>query len=200
MNRIFYIMGKSASGKDRLYRNLLAYFSGNEPCLKPLISCTTRSKRSGEEDGKDYFFTAPAAYLKDREEGRIIEERVYETVYGPWIYYTSAEHIDLAAGSYLGIGTLESFRSLSAYFGPERVVPVYIEVEDGIRLFRALKRERAEEKPGYEELCRRFLSDAEDFSREKLEEAGIQRIFENNGAFEDCLDEIISFIREFKDA
>ena len=40
-------------------------------------------------------------------------------------------------------------------------------------------RERMQESPKYEELCRRFLSDAKDFSGEKLKEAGITRRFVN---------------------
>ena len=58
-------------------------------------------------------------------------------------------------------------------------MPIYIEVEDGERLSRALNRERMQESPKYEELCRRFLADAKDFSEEKLNEAGITRRFVN---------------------
>ena len=36
-----------------------------------------------------------------------------------------------------------------------------------------------QESPKYEELCRRFLADAKDFSEEKLNEAGITRRFVN---------------------
>ena len=57
--------------------------------------------------------------------------------------------------------------------GRQNPVPVYVEVDDGIRLGRALKREG---KPGnhkYEEMCRRFLADEQDFSDEKLRAAGL---------------------------
>ena len=47
------------------------------------------------------------------------------------------------------------------------------------RLSRTLNRERMQESPKYEELCRRFLADAKDFSEEKLNEAGITRRFVN---------------------
>ena len=77
------------------------------------------------------------------------------------------------------IGTLEAYQGIRAYYGAANVVPVYIEVEDGERLFRALSRERAQEHPKYEEMCRRFLADSEDFSEEKLREAGIGQRFEN---------------------
>ena len=58
-------------------------------------------------------------------------------------------------------------------------MPIYIEVEDCELLSRSLNRERMHESPKYEELCRRFLADAKDFSEEKLNEAGITRRFVN---------------------
>ncbi len=50
-----------------------------------------------------------------------------------------------------------------------------IELDDGIRLQRALNRERTQAEPKYAEMCRRFLADSEDFSQEKIERAGISR-------------------------
>ena len=70
---------------------------------------------------------------------------------------------------------------------------VYIEVEDGERLIRAVKREKEQETPKYEELCRRFLADQEDFSEEKIKEAGISRRFENDD-LDVCVRNIIDFI------
>ena len=43
------------------------------------------------------------------------------------------------------IGTLEVYNQMKRYFGEEQVVPLYIEVEDGLRLERALARERMQE-------------------------------------------------------
>ena len=48
------------------------------------------------------------------------------------------------------------------------LLPIYIEVEDKIRLLRAIHREEEQEKPKYAELCRRFLADEQDFSEENL--------------------------------
>ena len=72
------------------------------------------------------------------------------------------------------------------------VVPIYIEVEDGVRLQRALDRERMQAEPKYEELCRRFLADAKDFSEENLKKAEIERRFVN-----DELEETERQIKEF---
>ena len=59
------------------------------------------------------------------------------------------------------------------------MIPLYLEVDDGLRLQRALDRERAQLRPRYKELCRRFLADDEDFSAANLERAGIQQTFQN---------------------
>lgn len=194
MNRIYYIMGKSSSGKDTLYRKLLARTG-----LLPLILYTTRPKRENECSGREYYFTDRAAFDRMEADGSLIEARVYQTVYGEWIYFTAADSIDLTKGSYLGIGTLESFCRLKEYFGSGKIVPLYIDVEDGIRLTRALEREKLEETPKYAELCRRFLADSEDFSEEKLQNAGIRRVFDNNGSPEKCLAECETYIRTMED-
>ena len=81
--------------------------------------------------------------------------------------------------SYLIIGTLESYVKMQEYFGRDKLVPIYIRVDDGVRLQRALDRERAQEAPKYAELCRRFLADEKDFSEEKLIAAGIKHQFWN---------------------
>lgn len=193
MGFVFYIMGKSASGKDTLYRKLLA---AGEPAFATLIPCTTRPMRAGEENGREYMFTDQAGLEKLRQAGRVIEERVYMTCHGPWHYFTADDgSVDPDREDILLTGTLESFCAVRDYYGRDRVVPLYIEVEDGERLQRALNRERAEEKPRYEEMCRRFLADAEDFGEEKIRKAGIKRRFCNDDP-DRCLAEIREYIME----
>ena len=176
MGKIYVIMGKSASGKDTVYREVKKQM----PSLRGFVMYTTRPKRSGEENGEAYYFVEPEYIAKAGENGTLIEKRVYDTVYGPWIYATIDDgQIDLSEGDYLVPGTLESYLKLRDHFGRDTVIPVYIEVEDGERLLRAIGREKTQKTPRYAEMCRRFLADCEDFSEEKLAEAGIQRRFEN---------------------
>ena len=59
-----------------------------------------------------------------------------------------------------------------------------------------VKREMEQENPHYEELCRRFLADAKDFSEENIRKSGITRRFANNGEFDDCVDEIRQALKE----
>lgn len=192
MGKLFYIIGKSATGKDTIFQSLL---ENKELNLKPLILYTTRPMRAGEEPGVQYHFTDEEGLAKLEAEGKVIELRAYQTVHGVWKYFTAdTEATDLERHSYITAGVLESFQAVRKYYGADRVVPVYIEVEDGERLQRALDRERAQEKPRYAELCRRFLADSEDFSEEKIRAAGIERRFYNRN-LQECIEEINSFIR-----
>ena len=178
MNKIIYLMGKSASGKDTVYRELLKRFPG----FRRLIPCTTRPRREGERDGEEYRFVTEEQLDAFEKSGKLVEKRVYETVAGPWIYATvDWEETDAESGSaVIGIGTLESYLKLRSYYGAERMLPVYIEVDDGTRLQRALDREKQQKDPNYAELCRRFLADQQDFSEEKLREAGILKRYRND--------------------
>ena len=192
MGKLFYVIGKSSSGKDTIFQRLLKEESLK---LRPLVLYTTRPMRAGEEPGVQYHFTDEAGLKALQEQGKVIELRAYDTVYGVWKYFTAdTEATDLESGDYLGIGVLESYKALRDYYGSERVVPLYIEVEDGERLQRALNRERAQEKPRYAEMCRRFLADSEDFSEEHIREAGIEKRFYNRD-LDTCMEEIMACMK-----
>lgn len=182
---IFCLMGKSATGKDTIYRGLL---SGKDLGLIPIVPATTRPVRSGEKPGENYNFFSEDDFERMLSEGRIAEHRSYETVHGLWRYFTPVyDEVDPAEKNYLYIGTLEAFIGLAGFYGKELVKPIYIYVaDDGERLQRALRRERAMETPRYAELCRRFLSDEADFSKENIDRAGIlaENMFENDNAQE----------------
>ncbi len=193
MGRIFYIMGKSASGKDKIYGQLL---EDETLKLKNMVLYTTRPIRVSEQDGKQYYFVDEKKLEELRAAGRIIEERTYQTAAGPWTYFTADNvNIDLERDNYLGIGTLESYSKLREYYGSGRIVPIYIEVSDENRMQRAIKREMKQENPNYKELCRRFLADCDDFSEEKIAQAGIEKRFDNNGDLADCMGEVEEYIR-----
>ncbi|MBR5164569.1 MAG: guanylate kinase [Ruminococcus sp.] len=193
MNRIFCIMGKSSSGKDSLYTAIIGSLA-----LTPLVIYTTRPMRENEKEGREYHFVDRPTFERMSAEGRVIESRTYHTKLGDWTYFTANDNIDLDAHSYAVIGTLESFVPIRDYFGADRVVPLYVEVEDGERLARAVERERREEVPKYTELCRRFIADTEDFSDGKLAAAGVDRRFDNTGSFNECLNEMKKYILSFE--
>ena len=190
MGKIFCVMGKSATGKDTIFEKLLDKLD-----LKRIIPYTTRRIRDGEVSGREYHFCTVDDVTRLEAEGRIVELRTYHTVYGPWHYFTVDDgNIQLEKESYLLIGTLEAYTKMRDYFGAEKVVPIYIEVEDGERLLRAIAREKEQDVPKYEEMCRRFLADAKDFSEENLKAAGIERRFLNL-KLEDTMTEIEHYIK-----
>ncbi len=193
MGKIFYLIGKSCAGKDSLY-NILK--QDKELLLLPVIRYTTRPIRDGETDGVGYHFVDEKTYGRFKESQKIIEEQVYHTIHGDWYYFTADDgSIDVKNNSYLATGVLESFAGTRDYYGKDTVLPIYIELDDGERLQRALIRERLPENGRYAEMCRRFLSDAQDFSEERIKELGIpdDSRFEND-VLEDCAKRIKEWI------
>lgn len=193
MGKIICLMGKSCAGKDTLYKRLLA---DRELGLKKIVPYTTRPIREGEREGVEYFYTDEEGFQRLKSLGKVIEDRAYHTYHGLWRYFTvDDDQLRDTDRSCLMIGTLEAYRRLQDYFGMDRLLPVMIELEDGLRLQRALDRELSQECPKYGEMCRRFLADSEDFSEEKIAQAHISRRFVNDD-LERCLEEIREYVRD----
>ena len=188
MGRIYYLLGKSATGKDTLYKEILK----RRPKLRTVTMYTTRPIREGETDGVEYFFTGREELERQLASGKVIESSTYQTIAGPWTYYTVDDwQFNVADDeSCLMIVTLESYEKMCTYFESGKMVPVYIEVPDGIRLLRAVKREENQKKPNYREVCRRYLADEKDFSEENLERLGVTKRYQNTD-MEICVEEIL---------
>lgn len=187
MGKLFCMMGKSACGKDTIYKALVKDSSLR---LSTVVPYTTRPIREGEAEGENYYFVDEQTFGRMAAEGKIIEDRAYQTVHGLWRYFTADDgQIDFSKGNFIVIGTLEAYHKMAAYFGKDKVIPIYINVDDGTRLLRAISREKQQKSPKYAELCRRFLADCEDFSEEKLKAAEIKKIYENI-SLDECVREI----------
>lgn len=194
MGKIFVIIGKSATGKDTVYKKLL---EDRELNLKTCITYTTRPIRDSETNGVEYFFVDEEVLNKFQKENKIIEHRSYNTMHGVWHYFTANDgQIKLDEANYLMLGTLESFIQIRDYFGAENVIPIYLEVEDGKRLIRAVMREQKQKQPKFAEVCRRFLADEEDFSEENLKKAGISKRFINDD-LNMCLNELAAELKKY---
>lgn len=188
-------MGKSSTGKDTIYKELV---NCRQLKLKTIVGYTTRPIREGECEGREYHFVNLLKMNELDAEGKIIEKRAYQTHHGEWNYFTVDDgQINLLEEDYIVIGTLESFEKMRVYYGKEVVCPIYIEVEDGLRLERALNREKKQKEPKYTELCRRFIADQEDFSEDKIAQVGIQKRYTNKDIHE-CLNYIVQDILLYK--
>lgn len=191
MGKIVCLMGKSSTGKDTIFKKLLGC---KDLDFDTVVPYTTRPIREGERNGIEYFFTDEEGYEKLQKEGKVIEARAYNTFHGLWRYFTVDDgRINLDEKDYLVIGTLEAYQNMKEYFGEDRVLPILIELDDGVRLQRALDREKKPENHKYEEMCRRFLADSVDYSSENIQKAGITKSFVNDD-LNKCMKEIITYI------
>ena len=180
-------MGPSNSGKDTIIRTLV---KENKFAFKEMIMSTTRPKRTHEVEGREYYFKTVEEMLDLEKQGKIIEKRKCDTAYGPWYYFTTSSSIDLDNYNYVGSNTLEGLDQFVKFYGMENIISLLIKVDDGIRLQRALDRERREENPKYQELCRRFLADSTDFSEENINKRHITSIINNDSNLDNTMKEV----------
>lgn len=195
MSNFIYIMGKSASGKDTIYKRIKEQID-----VKTYILYTTRPIRTGEQEGVDYHYVSDEQMLKFKQEGKVIESRTYQTVKGPWTYATIADEQLEQNGDILTVGTLESYNKIKEYYEDKKdtkLLPVYITIDEEERRKRALEREKRQKNPNYEEVERRFKADNIDFSEENLKKAGIgqNQTFENYD-LDKCVESILTYIQK----
>jgi len=83
--KIFVLSAPSGAGKTTLVNNLknVSHIKKEFPLLAESISATTRKPRSGEIDGKDYFFMSVEEFMKKRDAGLFAEwAEVHGNYYG----------------------------------------------------------------------------------------------------------------------
>ena len=71
MGKIVYIMGKSSTGKDTVFKALLKESPFD---FKTIVSYTTRPIREGEKNGQEYFFTDEKGFNELVKSGKVIED------------------------------------------------------------------------------------------------------------------------------
>ena len=188
-------MGKSSSGKDTIYNVLKQKLNVNT-----YVMYTTRPMREEEVDGETYIFISQdemQQYIEGKKEYEVIESRTYQTIHGPWTYATIRDNQFEIEKDMLMLGTLESYIKVKKFFENNKkvkLIPIYIEVPDNVRLKRAIEREEKQRNPKFVELCRRFIADSKDFSEENLEKAKIAKRFYNIN-LDDCISQIIQYVR-----
>lgn len=120
-------MGPSSSGKNIIKSRLI---KDNKFALKEMIMSTTRPKRTGEVEGREYYFKTVEEMLELEKEGKIIERRTYDTAYGPWHYFTTSSSIDLENYNYIGDNTLEGLDQFVKFYGIENIISILIKSVD----------------------------------------------------------------------
>ena len=119
MGKIYYVMGKSSSGKDTIYKKMLE----THPGFRTIVPYTTRPIREGERDGVEYFFVDAERLREMQESEQVIEVRSYDTKCGVWTYFTADDgQIDLSRNDSLLLGTTVSYRALIEQFGTDKLI------------------------------------------------------------------------------
>lgn len=193
LGKIIQIMGKSGSGKDTIMQHFL---KSNPYDLKSIILHSTRPIRDGEMNGREYFFDSNEEMLLLKEQGKIVELRSYNTVYGIWHYYTCSDNINLEKHNYITVGTLEAYDQYCSYFGKDTIVPILVDMDGGSRIIRAVEREKKQRNQNYKELCRRFMADEDDFSHENIRKRNISDLIDNNGTIEDSVIQLEKIVQK----
>jgi guanylate kinase len=179
LNKLYCLLGKSASGKSTIERLL------EEKGLKRLISCTTRPMREKEQHGTDYFYISEQEFESFKNNNKLLEY----TEYRGWHYGLSIEQIDMNDDKdYIAVIEPHGYRMIKEQLG-DKAIGIYITVQDKERLIRALNREIF---PDVDEVVRRFISDKELF---KGIEKDIDYIFDNWYSYE-VVNQIMRVVEE----
>lgn len=156
---ILLYIGKSAAGKD-------TYLQKQVRCgVKPIVSYTTRPRREGEADGKDYNFVSDEEFEKIRSEGGMFETRSYKTCFNGqaavWNYGSPKVN---PQEDWVAVVDIDGAKSYIEAYGAENINIVYVYVTDDERKYRAQLRGTFSE----EEWNRRLADDKNKFSYKKL--------------------------------
>lgn len=150
---IIAIVGKSASGKDSLAKQLVNVLKDKYDC-GTIVSYTTRPQRVGEKEGIDYKFVNKETFVFLKKMNSFLET----TDFNGWMYGTP---LKMEHQINIGVFNPEGIESLinSNYL----VVPIYLSCPLGERIKRSFKRE----KKFKFEYFRRAIVDSFDFIKIK---------------------------------
>jgi guanylate kinase len=158
--RLFVVTGPSGAGKGTLIRALL----GRRPDLRIAVSVTTRPRRPGEQEGRDYYFVDEAEFERLVRHGELLEHVVYVSGHR---YGTLNSEVDRILGSGLScVLELETQGAREVEARRPETVSIFISAPSFSELERRL-RERATESAGEIgerlELARRQVEEQGDF-------------------------------------
>ena len=89
---LFIISAPSGAGKSSLIQEIIRRVSASDSLIELSVSATTRSPRSNDIEGKDYFFISQEKFLTFEEEDAFIESAiVHGNKYGTLMDYVDSK-------------------------------------------------------------------------------------------------------------
>lgn len=154
--KIIVLVGESSSGKDKFLNHIV-----NLTCIKKIISHTSRPMRNNEIQDMDYHFVEKEVMLKMKEKDKFIETRDYIVANNEtWYYGISKDEIDLNDDNiYITILDFQGLKTFENYFGKEKILSIFLDVDARTRVIRSLKREGNIDDMQVLEVARRLLDD-----------------------------------------
>ncbi len=176
---VLVVTGPSGAGKGTLIRELLR----RVPDLGVTVSATTRDRRPGEQEGREYWFLTPEEFLARIEAGEFLEHVEY--VSGHRYGTLRSELARIRANGHIPLLELETEGALRVKREEPGAVTIFISAAVD-ELERRL-RERATESSG--EIGERIA-----LAREQLEQAGDFDYVVENDDLDRAVEELVQLV------
>lgn len=173
---LIILTGPASSGKDTIMQALLQKY----PDMRRIISTTTREKRPGEIEGKDYYFVSREQFGKMINDGKFFE---YVEFHNNFYGTTKDELAPLSQGHDL-IWRVEMSRASKV----KEALVLYIDVPDWQVLRNRMKKRGMSD----EEIEERLSRDKADFAKYGTNFKHI--IYNEEGKLEQTMEKIFSLI------
>lgn len=151
--KILGFVGPSGCGKDTAARHLANYFPEKYHYVK---LCTTRPQRNEEDNG--YVFLNSKAFLTQVLNGRMLNAQEFRG----WYYGLNDQGLDAEKINVLPMSNVMVEQMTEENNPKYDLKIVYIWTSNKDRLLHILRRE---ENPDCKEICRRFLTDIDDYEK-----------------------------------